>query len=197
MEEDKIFEMIIDEEQHLDGVFAISLVSVPAIHENFVALKEEEIALASVDDEKKLVMGAVLVPNRKILRKDADGNPFHIYFTEKTVRKASEIYLSKGRQNNATLEHEFNIDGMSVVESWIVEDEDKDKSRVYNLSVPKGTWMVTMKAENDVVWEEFVKTGIVKGFSIEGRFDHLLKMSDAEEVEAQRILKELRELLID
>ena len=59
---------------------------------------------------------------------------------------------------------------MSVVESWIVEDEKKDKSALYNLSVPKGTWMVSVKVNNDDVWNEFVKTGKVKGFSIEGYF---------------------------
>jgi hypothetical protein len=89
-----------------------------------------------------------------------------------------ELYFKNGNQANATLEHEHKINGLHVVESWIVEGE-QDKSRMYGLEVPVGTWMVSMKVENDAIWEKFVKEGSVKGFSIEGYFANKYEMSRA------------------
>jgi hypothetical protein len=80
-------------------------------------------------------------------------------------------------QNNATLEHDKKLKDLSVVESWIVEDTEMDKSKKYGLNVPVGTWMVSMKVNNDAIWNDFVKTGKVKGFSIEGYFSDKLEMS--------------------
>jgi hypothetical protein len=85
-------------------------------------------------------------------------------------RKASELFLTKGNQNNATLEHDGKLDGLSVVESWIIDDTNQDKSRKYGFDLPNGTWMVSMKVYDDDVWSDYVKTGKVKGFSIEGHF---------------------------
>ena len=165
----KVYELFIEEDSEFSGIDAISIVEEPAIEEDFITLSADKVQLAKVDDEKRILMGAALVPNRKIYRNSED-EEYYIFFSEKTVRKASELFLARGKQNNSTLEHEYNIKGLSVVESWIVEDETNDKSKLYNLNVPVGTWMVSVKVNNEQIWEEFVKTGKVKGFSIEGYF---------------------------
>lgn len=166
----EVFELFIDEESLESGIQAISIVENPAIEEDFVALKSQKIELAEVDNEKRILMGPALIPNKKIYRRNELGGEYEIFFSEDTVRKASQLFLSRGNQNNSTLEHEYALKGMSVVESWIVEDEKKDKSAFYNLNMSKGTWMVSVKVNNDEIWNEFVKTGKVKGFSIEGYF---------------------------
>ncbi len=164
----KIIELILG-----DGVFsgieAISLVSAGAIEEDFITLKSQEVKLAEVSSEKRILMGALLVPNKPIYRKTGD-DEYYIYFSKKTIEKASQLYLMNGNQNNATLEHQHSLNGLTLVESWLVEDKVHDKSRKYGLDVPIGTWMGSVKVNNDEVWEEFVKTGKVKGFSIEGYF---------------------------
>jgi len=166
----RIVELIIDEEDEFSGIDAISIVEHPAIEENFVALnKQKQYKFAEVDTEKRLLMGAILVPNKRIYRKD-DKEEYYIYFTKDTVRKASELYLMKGNQSNATYEHFEKINGLSLVESWIVEDKEKDKTALYGMDLPLGTWAGSIKVNNEKVWEEFVKTGMVKGFSIEGYF---------------------------
>ena len=165
----EVIELYIDENNEFSGIEAISVVENPAIEEDFIALKKHEVQLAEVDTEKRILMGAALVPNKKIYRTNGD-EEYYIFFSENTVRKASELFLSRGKQNNSTLEHDVQLSGMSVVESWIVEDKEKDKSRKYDLNVPVGTWMVSVKVNNDQIWEEFVKSGKVKGFSIEGFF---------------------------
>jgi hypothetical protein len=165
----KTIELYIDEENEFSGIEAISVVENPAIEEDFIALKKHEIQLAEVDTEKRILMGPALIPNKQIYRTNGE-EEYNIFFSEDTVKKASELFLSRGKQNNSTLEHQVDLQGLSVVESWIIEDTDMDKSKKYGLSLPKGTWMVSVKVNNDDIWNNYVKEGKVKGFSIEGFF---------------------------
>ena len=166
----RIVELVLDEDQEMAGIEAISIVESPAIEADFVALKSEEIKLAEIDKEKKILMGALLIPNKPIFRNSDDQDDYYIYFSKETVEKASQLYLKNGNQNNTTLEHQHSLSGLTLVESWLVEDEKFDKSRKYGMNVPVGTWMGSVKVNNDEVWNEYVKTGKVKGFSIEGYF---------------------------
>lgn len=155
------------------GIQAISLVESPAIESDFIALskQKEEVKLATVNEEKRLVMGPALIPEKPILRYDqATEEEYYIYFTKDTIRKGAEMYLMAERQKEATLEHAEAVGGVCLVESWIVEDSAKDKSAFYGMDQKPGTWMVSLKIEDDTLWTEYVKTGRVKGFSIEGFF---------------------------
>jgi len=193
-----IVELFIDEEDAI-GIEAISVVESPAIEEDFIALKNQEFKLAEVDKEKRILMGAALIPNKPIYRRNEE-NEYYIYFSRDTVRKASELFFINGNQNNSTLEHQVPLTGLSVVESWIVESE-KDKTRHYDMEVPVGTWMVSMKVLNEEIWNDYVKTGKVKGFSIEGYFaDKAERPKDKDlkedlEEEAQELVEELRQML--
>jgi hypothetical protein len=199
----KIVELILDDNEDLTGIEAISIVENPAIEEDFIALKGEILTLKEVDKEKKILLGALLVPNKPIYRKNGD-EEYYIYFSRETVRKASQIYLQKGNQNNSTLEHQHTIKGLSLVESWIVEDTKKDKTALYGLEYPVGTWVGAVKVNNDQIWEEFVKTGKVKGFSIEGYFadkaerpkDQTIKdLAKIEEEEAEELLSQVKGII--
>jgi hypothetical protein len=165
----KIIELILDEDQEETGVEAISIVESPAIESDFIALKDQEIKLAKIDGEKKLLMGALLIPNKPIYRNGDEGE-YYIYFSKDTVQKASQMYLQNGYQHNSTLEHNETLQGLTLVESWIVEDEVQDKTRKYGLNVPVGSWVGSVKVNNNDIWQEYVKTNKVKGFSIEGYF---------------------------
>lgn len=196
-----IIELFIDENDEFSGIQAISVVENPAIEEDFIALKAQDFKLAQVDAEKKILMGAALIPNKPIYRKSED-KEYYIYFSKKTVKKASELFLMRGNQNKSTLEHDLPLQGLSVVESWIVEDKKYDKTRKYNMEVPEGTWMVAVKVNNDEVWNDFVKTGKVKGFSIEGYFADKLerpnepnKLAKMEQEEAEALLSEIKNVI--
>ena len=189
----KIIELVIDEKEDLSGVEAISMVEFPAIEENFIALNQQ-IQLAKVDDDKRILMGAALIPNKNIYRRNGE-DEYYIFFSEDTVKKASELFLMNSNQNNATLEHEKKINDLSVVESWIVEDTEMDKSKKYGLNAAVGTWMVSMKVNNDAIWTDFVKTGKVKGFSIEGYFADKLEMSLQKEKEKE-LIEKIKEIII-
>jgi len=169
----RIVELVLGEDEI--GIEAISVVEYPAIEEDFVALKSDEVKLAEVSADKRILLGALLIPNKPIYRRNGE-DEYYIYFSKDTVRKASEMYLIKGNQNNSTLEHQYELSGLSLVESWIVEDQEKDKSALYGMQLPIGTWMGAVKVNNDEVWNDYVKTGKVKGFSIEGFFADKMEM---------------------
>ncbi len=166
----KFFELVLDEDKLLHGIDAISIVEHPAIEEDFITMsKDHKFEFKEVDQEKKILMGAAMIPEKPIYRVEGD-QEYYVFFTKETIRRASELYLMNGKQGNATLEHQEKISGLSLVESWIIEDSEKDKSRAYGLEYPVGTWMVSMKVNNEDIWNEYVKSGKVKGFSIEGWF---------------------------
>jgi hypothetical protein len=185
----RIVELILDEQDEMAGVDAVSLVEYPAIEENFVALKEQ-ITLAEVDKEKHILMGAALVPQKPIYRKNGD-EEFYIFFSKETIEKVSQLFLKNSKHKNATMEHEYQLTDMTIVESWIVEDAVHDKSRKFGMEVPVGTWMVSMKVEDDSVWNDYVKTGKVKGFSIEGYFADRYQMS-----EEDKLINEIKEIIM-
>jgi hypothetical protein len=190
----QVIELIIDEKDAQSGIDAVSVVESPAIEENFVALSKHEVELKEVDKEKRILMGAALIPNKKIYRVNAKKEEYYIYFSEDTVRQAMELFFKRGNQGQATVEHkEAYVPGMTVVESWLIEDSEKDKSQLYGFSLPKGTWMISMKVDNDEVWND-VKAGKVKGFSIEGYFADKLEMS-LEQQKKNEIIEQLKNLL--
>ena len=201
-----IIELVLDEENNEIGIEAISVVENPAIEEDFIALNSNIIELAEADKEKKLLVGALLIPNKPIYRRSGD-EEYYIYFSKDTVVKASQMYLQNGNQSKATLEHDHEINGLTLVESWIVEDEVHDKSRKFGMNVPVGTWMGSVKVNNDEVWNDFVKTGKVKGFSIEGYFadrmerpkepiaDLQEELSAIEEAEAEFMLSQIKAVI--
>ena len=189
----KIIELILDEETEYNGVDAISIVENPAIQSNFVALKDEQIRLAEVSKDKRLLLG------------DED---YYIYFSNETVEKASQMYLKQGNQQNASLEHQYSLKGLTLVESWIVQDEVYDKSRLYENTkdVPVGTWMGSIRVDSDEVWKNYVKEGVVKGFSIEGYFADKAErpkekmndfLSELEHLEAEFLLSEIENVIDD
>jgi len=199
----EIIELLLDEENENSGIDAISIVKSGAIESDFIKLKSQEIKFAKVDDEKRILMGAALIPNKPIYRKD-EKKEFYVYFSADTVRKASELFFMNGNQNNTTLEHNMELNGLTVVESWIVEDAEMDKTKKYGLDVPVGTWMVSMKVNNDDVWNNYVKENRVRGFSIEGYFadranlkasvESVAEEVDLKEEKANKKIEEIRNL---
>jgi len=164
----KTYEAIFNEEK-VDGVFGISLVHDPAMEGVFVALnRQEEIKFAEIDTEQRILMGLVLEPNKPIYR-NQNGEEFNIVFNEDTIKDLSHNFFKSSSHKNSSLEHDDSekITGVTFVESWIVEDSKKDKSANFGFSYPKGSWIATMKVDNDEIWNDYVKTGKVKGFSID------------------------------
>ena len=153
------------------GVFSISLVEDPAMEGLFVAFsKEQVLQLKEIDKEQRLLMGLVLEPDKPIYR-NQDGVEFNIVFEADTIKELSHSFFKNGYQRNSTIEHEAPINGVTFVESWTVENPSIDKSTNFGFSYPKGSWLAMMKVDSDEVWESYVKTGKVKGFSVDAMVD--------------------------
>ncbi len=171
----KLYELLLDETDSFFGVNALSIVENPAIMSDFVALGDQKpILLAEVNKDKQILMGAALIPDKPIYRKDGE-EEYYVYFSKETIAKTAEAFFRNNNQNNATLEHAEVLENMTVFESWIVEDPEFDKSKKYGLEVPAGTWMVSMKVNDKKVWDDYVKDNKVFGFSIEGKFSNVLR----------------------
>ena len=191
-----VIELIIDEENASLAVDAVSLVEFPAIESDWVALnKDTNISLAKVDEDKKLLIGAALIPDKKIYRYNQETQKeYFVYFSKETIKKASELYLMNNNQSSATLEHDTKLSGITAVESWIVADKDRDKSAVYGIDVPEGTWMLSLKVDNEDIWKK-VKDKSVKGYSIEGYFTQKMSKLSKQDYTDSDILNALAEIL--
>jgi len=172
----KVIELTVDEQ----GIDAIALVEEPAIEIDFLRFsKNKKLVFAQVDEDRRIVTGPALVPDKMIFRIDEKTKEsFYVYFSKETVRDISEKYLIQSNNSSVNIEHEFAVKDISIIESWIVEDPELDKSKKLGYSLPTGTWMVSFKINNDEVWNDLVKKDMVKGFSIEGAFIHNFKKEE-------------------
>jgi hypothetical protein len=165
----KTYQAVFDENANT-GVYGISLVLNPAMEGSFIALsKQEEVTFKEVSKEERKVVGLVLEPNKLIYRNDGK-EEYNIVFNEETIKNLSYNFFKQKFHQNSTIEHniEQKIENVTFVESWIVEDRKTDKQQLYGFNYPVGSWLATLKIDNLEVWENFVKTGKVKGFSIDG-----------------------------
>jgi len=196
MKETKIVELVIADDSQELAIDAISLVTSPAIMENFVYFGKEKnnLTFAKVDEEKRMLVSPALIPNKQIFRHDPNtDSDYYVYFSPDTVRKASELYLKHNNHHKATYQHQDRVSGVLTVESWIKEG-DQDKSKLYGYDLPNGTWFVKMKIENDELWNK-IKEGELKGLSIEGYFtDKMEKMSEKAPTN-EEILSALNEII--
>ncbi len=170
----KNYEAIFVEDQ-TEGVFAISLVNSPATKETFIALSDQEktenreIKFTTASEDEQILIGLVLEPNQKIYRNDGE-EEYTVEFKEHTIKKLAYNFFKQDFHKNSTYEHDQDqkIKGITFVESWLVRNSKKDVSNEYGLEYPKGSWLATMKVDDEKVWNDYVKTGKVKGFSIDG-----------------------------
>ena len=171
-EDKKLFEMVLQDDKE-EGLYALSMVEKPAMKSHWVALSDhkKQVKFATMDEEKRVVMGAVLIPDMPVYRNWNGG--LYIYFSENTIRDTHELAMRKGL-TTFTLDHGKVAPNIHLFETWMVEDSKKDKSAIYGMEFSKGTWVVSLKINNTEVWNDYIKTGEVTGFSIEGLF----KMKD-------------------
>ena len=194
----EITELVISDSNEELAIDAISLVTDPAIEVDFVYFNKgkNNLTLAKIDEEKRMLVSPALIPNKNIYRYNAQTDQdYYVFFSKETVRKASEMYLKHNNHHKATYQHEERVSGVLTVESWIKEDDKYDKSIAYGFDLPIGTWFVKMRIDNDDMWER-IKSGELKGLSIEGYFvDKMEMMSKNSEISDEDLLNSLAEIL--
>lgn len=184
-----LFEFLITEE----GIDKISLVETPAIGVEFVTLAKQQVFK---ETKKGILIGAALIPDKPIYRVADDGREYYGYFSKETVRLIAERYMENHRQDQWNVDHDKDVTGVVMLESWIVEGEN-DKSKNYGFELPEGTWMISVKVKNEKVKKQILEENRIKGFSIEGAFE-LRKVEQQIEAKVQeRIEMTLKDILVD
>ena len=149
------------------------------------------------DEEKKIVIGAAMVPNRMIHRYDDLGNLYYVFFSKESIKKMAQKFLKEKRTDETSIEHDgikLGKDKVYISESWISEDETYDKSVKYGFSLPVGTWYVSMKVNDDKVWK-MIKQKSLNGFSVEGLFAEksVFSKEDKQINQIKTILKSIKD----
>lgn len=150
-------------------VFGISLVQDPAIEVNYVALsKEKPLQVLLEKEDKHIIVGCALVPDKPIYRRDGD-EEFYIQFSAETIEKLAHQYLANDRVYSFTTDHEDVANDVYIIETWLKTSEN-DKSKDYGLDAPIGSWMVMAKVENEDIWKR-IRENELQGFSVEAVVD--------------------------
>jgi hypothetical protein len=124
------------------------------------------------DEDKKIIIGAAMVPNRMIHRYDEQGNLYYVFFSKKSIKMMADKFLKEKRTDETSIEHngiKLGKDKVYITESWISEDPIHDKSFKFGFELPEGTWFVAMKVYDDKIWK-MIKQKALNGFSVEGLF---------------------------
>ena len=127
--------------------------------------------------DNQIIVGPAMIPDKLIYRIDSNGE-YYVFFPKDVVQKIAYKYMENKYTDAANIEHNSvePLKDVFVVESWLVTNPSTDKSKIYmGEEMPEGTWMVSMRVKNKEVWDNYVKTGLVKGLlSVEGFFIDML-----------------------
>lgn len=173
------------------GMYKISLVDKPAIEENFIYFSKTEVVEMFANDERKEVVGPIMIPNKEILRFSPENGYYYVRFTEETIRDIMYNYSKKGLFNEFGIHHEYDTKDVVLLEVWMKESEN-DKSTDYGYNLPNGTVFVKTKIESDELFKA-IKDGEVNGFSIEIQAD-IKPVNNKEEMTEFTFAKELGKL---
>jgi hypothetical protein len=163
-----------------DGVFRMSNVENPAVRTTLVMFDDEMKALEFQDDAKQVIYSVAMRPNMLIPRKNINGEPAMVFYSEETVSDLQQNFFKNSNHIGATINHDKNVrNDMYFFESWIVSDPEKDKATSLGLQVQKGDWVLGQKIDNPEVWKD-VKEGKIQGFSIEAYLEPVLTNENIE-----------------
>lgn len=189
-----IYSLVIDPKDDT-GVDFVALVDKPAIEKNWMAFGKEEVSLKFVtaSQERRIVTGALMIPDLPIYRKDTQLGEYYVFFTKETIWQIVQKYFKNGFTSNVNMMHDGGMVAKDVfmVESFQVDSSRGIKSPECLGNLPEGTWVGTFKVDNDEIWNEYIKTGVFNGFSVEGIFQHKYlvdKSEDQTKAIAQKIL---------
>ena len=162
------------------GVFCMSQVEVPAVGATLVMFDDESKLMEFQDDEKQIVYSVAMRPNINIPRKNINGEPAMVFYSEETVSDLQQNFFKNSSHIGATVNHDKNVrNDVYAFESWIVQDSEKDKATLLGMSVEKGDWVLGQKVDNPEVWQK-IKNKELQGFSIEAYLNPILTPNEIE-----------------
>lgn len=168
----KIYKIKIDPTDQITGMDAISLVECPAVEVDFLKFsKEEPKSLQFANEEKRIITGVALLADTPIYRVKPDGEEYYVVFDRETIEQLVTKYSKYMFNNFVNIEHsdQHVVDRMYMIESYF-KNSERGIVPIEFSEIPDGSWIVSYKVDNIDVWEK-IKSGEVKGFSIQGVFN--------------------------
>ena len=191
-----LYELVINDEDDESGVDFISLVDKPAIKRNWIAFSEQQKFSFKSDQEKRIISGPAMIPNELIYRKDKEGKEYNVVFSEETIQKIVEKYFKSQYTTNFNLQHKKSLlaQGVYLIESFVIDEQRGINAPKGFEDLPNGSWFISCKVDNDEIWNDFIKEGVFKGFSVEGFFqEKQVKETKSEELELLEMLNRLQQ----
>lgn len=195
MENLKIYDMVINDIENSDeslGVDIISLVEHPAVEVDFLKFsKEKEYQKYEIDNEKQIVYGVIMLADVPIYRRNEQFGEHYTIFSKDTIEKIMIKYFKEKKINNVNLEHQINVDGVTMFQSYIVDSNLGVNAPAQFENITDGSWIGAFKVSNEAVWND-IKEGKFKGFSIEGFFGYGEEVTEDaynEETEIRRLIE--------
>ena len=166
-----LYELFIDEEDE-SGVDFIALVDDPAIKKGWQTFNNVREMTFKADKEKRIISGAAMIANLPIYRRRKDGSEYYVMFKPETIKSIVEKFFRNQYSNNFNMMHKKNLlaEGVYLIESMIIDKERGIRTPMGFDELSEGSWFISCKVDNDKVWEEYFKTGVFNGFSVEGEF---------------------------
>lgn len=188
-----IYALVIDPKDE-SGVDFVAMVDSPAIQKGWMAFNEGiKQDFVTTSPEMRIVTGPLMIPDLPIYRSDNALGEYYVFFTKEVIWNIIQKYFKNGYTSNVNLMHDSSLiaDGVFMVESFMVDSKRGIKAPDGFGNMPDGTWFGTFKVNNDELWNDYIKTGVFKGFSVEGIFQHkylVEKPEDQIEAISSRIL---------
>ena len=161
------FIVLEDDEAQLE---AVAFVDSPAIEMNWQAFSSKQYSFKA-DAEKRIISGPLMVAELPIYRRDESGEYYGV-FQKEDIYNLRNKFFKQGKSNLVNEMHNSNkmIDGVYMIESFLI-DEARGINAPTGYSLTDGSWFGSYKIDNDEVWNDFIKSGEFKGFSVEGIFN--------------------------
>jgi hypothetical protein len=182
----------------VEGLQAIAFVDAPAIGLNYQAFAPQKFEV--LNEEKRIVMGAAMIPDLPIYRRDTNIGEYYAIFKKETIKALVQKLFKENKHNNFNEQHNaFKIlDGVYIYQSFITDQELGILPPQGFENVADGTWFIAAKVENDEAWSKVKENGILKGFSVEGVFDlEPYKFKKMNKINLESVINTLKSVFAD
>ncbi|HYG16975.1 MAG TPA: XkdF-like putative serine protease domain-containing protein [Bacteroidia bacterium] len=185
-----VYKLVITDEDPVSGVDYVALVDVPATEFNWVAFsKQHPLQFKIQHEEQRIIGGALMVANLPIYRKE-NGREYYVVFDEPTIKTVCYKYFRNRFTSNVNLMHnpQQKVGGVYMVQSYLIDKQNGINAPDWYTEIPDGSWFGCFKVDNKEVWDNYIKTGRLQGFSVEGMFGQM-HVTDASEVIIQQLIE--------
>ena len=167
-----LYELILDPNSDIEGVDKISFVEQPAIEVNFLRFSKNEPNKYTFSEDKRIITSPALIADKIIYRNDEFNGEYNVVFKKDTIYQIVQKYFKNGYLYSFNVDHSVDVNDVYLFESYIINRERGINPPTEFKDIPDGSWMVSLKVENDNLWSD-IKSGVFKGLSVECIMDSM------------------------